>query len=359
MAALLQQADLSEEAREFASTISQSGRSLLELLNDVLDYSKIEAGRMELDTVSFSPMDILRNAASLVESAARTKGLTCRIELDDTLSNSVVGDPVRLRQVLYNLLSNAVKFTSAGEVALLGRLLPTEDSRLRKLIVSVKDTGIGMSPGATQRLFQPFLQADSSITRKYGGTGLGLAISRRLIELMQGTLQVESIQGQGSTFTLSILLPTAPETDSPTEPKLITSVAKDFKSSNPPPLRILLAEDNEINRKVARLMLAKLGQKPIEVVNGQEAVERCQREEFDLILLDLQMPVLDGLSAAKQIRASQSPLKKVPRIFAFTANAFVEDRQACLAAGMDGVLTKPVTLEQLHGLIVESDALPS
>lgn len=351
MAALLQEADLPAEAREYASTISQSGRALLALLSDILDYSKIEAGHMELEITAFQPEELLREAEKFAEPTARNKGLRWRLLRLGHLDRPLLGDPTRLRQVLLNLLSNALKFTSSGEITLQAEAFPEADSGKWKLIFAVKDTGIGMSPEARERLFQPFLQADSSITRKFGGTGLGLAISRRLIELMGGSLAVESSPGTGSTFSITLHLP-----ESPGAAALASTPNEEPEQAAEtiPPLRILLVEDNAINRKVARLMLARLGQEPVEAVNGLEALALWHERDFDLILLDLQMPVLDGLSTARRIRAEQPPDKPVPRIYAFTANAFVEDRQACLAAGMDGVLTKPVTLDQLRKAVQES-----
>ena len=354
MSSLLQEANLPEEAREYAVTISQSGRSLLDLLNDILDYSKIEAGHMELEETVFRPQDLLDSAAGFVEAAAQVKGLGFRIETEGDLRSPLLGDPVRLRQVLYNLLSNALKFTIVGEIWLRVGVTPSGTPGKSRLSIEVGDTGIGMTRDACKRIFQPFLQADSSITRKYGGSGLGLAISRRLLDLMDGKLEAQSTVGGGSVFTVSVDLLRQLESEVTSEK--VEDPSEEAKPDRvmPAPRRILLAEDNAINRKVARLMLAKLGQRPVEAENGREALEIWRREEFDLVLLDLQMPILDGLSAARQMRTEQTPERKIPRIYAFTANAFVEDRQACYAAGMDGVLTKPVTIEQLRSILVDS-----
>jgi len=245
--------------------------------------------------------------------------------------------------VILNLVSNAVKFTETGKVSVRVETDPERPDAVRFL---VKDSGIGMSKEVQERLFQPFMQADSSVTRRFGGTGLGLAISKRLIELMNGSIQVSSSPGQGTTFSFTIPLDEGAAQagkDKPGEPKETRAPAADK-------LRVLVAEDNPTNQKVINLMLSRLGITPTIVPNGLLAVETVKREPFDLVLMDVQMAVMDGLAAAKALREHFGSNHR-PEIIAITANAFKEDREACLAAGMDGYLVKPITMDRLKTVI--------
>ena len=463
MTGLLLDTDLTPDQRDFAETVRNSGDALLVIINDILDFSKIESGSLELERQPFSLRDCLESSLDLVAAQAATRGLDLNLDLDPALPVVVEGDLTRLRQVVVNLLSNAVKFTHEGDVVVHASL--TEDRGPEALVrIAVTDTGIGIPEDKVGVLFESFRQVDASTTREYGGTGLGLAISARLVEAMHGALSVESVVGQGSTFSFEIPLTRGRQTedvvrvvpaelpgkrvlvvdDNPTnrrilrlqlegwgmhvddegDPRaallratpgaydlvitdmhmphldgvelatrmretvsvpivLLTSLGqrpetdldllhlvKPVKAlalrstltgvlgspeesprslaggAQLPPLRVLLAEDNLVNQKVAVRQLERLGQTPVVVDNGEEALAALAAERFDVVLMDVQMPVLDGLAATRRIRAELPPDRQ-PRIVAMTANALVEDREACLAAGMDDHVSKPVRPHEL------------
>jgi len=343
MSSLLLETKLELQQRDYAATITTSAETLLDLINDILDYSKIEAGRIEIEHAPFDLSQVIAEPLEILSGAAVEKGIKISHTLDPALPQVVVGDRTRLKQVILNLLSNAVKFTEAGEVSI--RVEP-DGSRPGAVRFLVKDSGIGMSEGVQKRLFQPFMQADSSVTRRFGGTGLGLAICKRLIELMDGAIEVRSAPGKGTTFVFTIPLATGEspaETITVQEPKDISLPAADR-------LRVLVAEDNPTNQKVINLMLIRLGITPTIVPNGLLAVEAVKKQPFDLVLLDVQMAVMDGLAATRAMRAHFGDGPR-PEIIALTANAFKEDREACLEAGMDGYLIKPITMERLKTII--------
>ncbi|MCD4524325.1 response regulator [Nocardioides sp. cx-173] len=472
MTGLLLDTPLDPEQREFAETVRQSGDSLLTIINDVLDFSKIESGELELEEHDFVLRDCVESSLDLVAAQASAKGLDLVCQIDPEVPPVLVGDVTRVRQVLVNLLGNAVKFTDAGEVLLTVSAAEGDPGDGRRMLAfAVGDTGIGIPPERMGRLFRPFSQVDSSTTRTHGGTGLGLAISLRLAEAMGGRLEVSSILGGGSTFTLvapfrlgrevedririapaelpgkralivddnatnrrilraqleawgmsveehghpgsalslagqatttfdvalldmdmpgmdggslaaalrqlegwsevpiilltslgeRISVPEVPDLVHLTKPvkagALRTTVARvlgspegeDAAAPAPAPLgrlRILLAEDNAVNQRVAVMMLERLGQRPVVVSNGREALEAVRGAAYDLVLMDVQMPLMDGLEATRQIRSQLAP-ERQPRIVAMTANALVEDREASLAAGMDDHLAKPVRAEDL------------
>jgi len=346
MTDLLLNTELSAEQRDCAQTIQSSAASLLTVINDILDFSKIEAGRLDVEEVPFSLASLLQETAHLFKPMAVAKGLSFQLILDDNLPARVVGDMGRIRQVLNNLIGNAVKFTENGTISL--RVSQeTQDARPEtRLRFDIRDTGIGMSPETVDILFTPFCQADASITRRFGGTGLGLAISARLAERMGGELHVESTLGQGSLFTLTLPLPadTMPLPASPGTPAP-TPIAPAY----PKHAHLLLVEDNIVNQKVAARMLEKLGVQNVSCVgNGQEALDLLRRWHFDLVLMDCQMPVMDGFEATRRIRNGETgPDNARLRIVAMTANAMTGDREACLTAGMDDYLAKPVALGSL------------
>ncbi|WP_371323060.1 ATP-binding protein [Dechloromonas sp. ZY10] len=354
MAQLLQLPDLTiAEQQEYAGTILSSGQTLLGLLNDILDLSKVEAGKLELHPSAFTPSQVLADTAALFTASAEQKGLTIEVDRESAASGSVyLGDVTRLRQMLSNLVSNAIKFTDRGQVALSIRDLAPPDSSPARLRFAVTDSGIGIPPEAQSRLFSPFSQLDSSSTRKYGGTGLGLSIVRRLAELMDGEAGVSSRPGAGSTFWFEISLPRAqglsplppPEPSSPAAPSL----------SAPISAHILLVEDNATNRAVVKSLLGKYGYQVSCAHDGQDAVEQltCGEQAIDLVLMDCQMPRLDGFDATREIRSwehcqGRSPLP----IIALTAGAFPEDRQRCLEAGMNDFLAKPVNAGELFACL--------
>jgi PAS domain S-box-containing protein len=477
MTSLLRTTDLDDQQHDYVSTIETSSEALLDLINDILDYSKIEAGRIEVEHASFNLAEVVAETLEILERSAEEKRIRLSAVMDASLPFVMTGDPTRLKQVLINLVSNAIKFTEKGEILL--RMDDQTHGDTRRLLIAVIDTGIGIPLAVQDKLFKPFVQADSSITRRFGGSGLGLAISHRLVELMGGELTVESELGRGATFSFSLPLTVGePEAsadgavlraplanrralivdDDPTNRTLLARQfrlwgmqaveadsadqaleclrsddnfdlmisgcqlsggdglefarrAKEIASSRNMPiillsstaeelpaeakrlfadvitkpirpdllceamaasldlaradaisaqqladgerghLNILVAEDNPVNQKVLEMMLRKLGLSARIVSNGREAVAAVRQSEFDLIFLDVQMAVLDGLGAAREIRKLYAGKTRRPELIAVTANAFKEDAEACLAAGMDAYIAKPVTLERLRGVL--------
>ena len=344
MASLLEANPLDPKQQDIAETIVNSSNFLLDLINNILDYSRIESGHMELELTSFMLADICREAYQVVRPEAMRKQLELTYQLAPQLPDQVKGDRARLRQILVNLLSNAVKFTAEGFVSLTVTGQPGPAGAWQ-LEFEIKDSGIGIDPEARARLFLPFVQADSSTTRRFGGSGLGLAISKRLATAMDGDITVHSSAGLGSTFRLALALNAALEPA--TAPVVETS--DEFDGARFTTLEVLVAEDNLNNQKVIRLILQRLGIEPDCVANGQLAVAAASAKPYDIIVLDVQMPVMDGLAASRAIRAL--PLAKRPLIVALTANAFQEDQDAVFAAGMDEYLTKPITLERFRQML--------
>jgi signal transduction histidine kinase/ActR/RegA family two-component response regulator len=338
MAELLSMSSLDAEQRQQVETIRASGDTLLVIINDILDFSKVEANKLELDLDDFDLLDELEHVARLYRPASASKGVDLRIDADQAADRIVRGDRVRVRQIVSNLVSNAVKFTEQGEVVIVAR---TElDDDMVTVVIDVIDTGIGIPADRVDRLFQAFGQADASTTRRYGGTGLGLAISDRLAKMMGGSVRVHSQMGVGSRFRLRLFLERALGTAGTGEPEAA------FDPARVAGLRLLVAEDNAVNRKVAVALLARLGLTTDLAENGREAVEAVRTGSYDLVLMDMQMPELDGLDATREIR--RLPLEHQPVVVALTANAFDSDRHACLDAGMDGFMTKPFGLDELR-----------
>jgi signal transduction histidine kinase/ligand-binding sensor domain-containing protein/DNA-binding response OmpR family regulator len=353
MTSILASSRLTPEQREYVGTIRSSGESLLALLNDILDFSKIEAGKLSIEAFPFTLRQCVEEAVDLLAAQAARKGLAIGCVIDPAVPAVIESDATRLRQILVNLLGNAVKFTSSGEVLVLveawapplSEPLPGELVELR---FAVRDTGIGISADRIDRLFRPFSQADSSTSRLYGGTGLGLAISRRLAQGLGGRMWVESEPGAGSTFWFTVrcrvgdvALPGGPHE---------SEGAGGTAGSGLPPLRILVAEDNVVNQKVALLLLQRLGYAADVAADGEETLAALRRQRYDVVLMDVQMPGMDGLEAARRIR-DEWPAEERPRMIAVTANALREDREACLAAGMDDYLSKPVLPEDLRAAL--------
>ncbi|MDD2754184.1 MAG: ATP-binding protein, partial [Methanothrix sp.] len=326
---------------------------LLSVINEILDYSKIEGGKMELESQPFHLRECIAVAVDLVKAAADQKGLVIKCELDQSIPEYFKGDVTRLRQVLVNLLGNAVKFTHDGtiEISVIGTPIVAKEGKQYELHFSISDTGIGIPEEKLDRLFQSFSQVDSTTTRKYGGTGLGLAISRKLVELMAGEIWVVSKPGVGSTFHFTIQVEKAEEISNPPDPGVIEP--REISSQEMVrPLRILLAEDNAVNQMVAIQMLKRLGYSADVAGNGLEVLQALERQPYDVVLMDVQMPEMDGLVAAQEIRKLWP---KGPRIIAITAYALKGDRERCLAAGMDDYISKPIVIEELRRVLEKGE----
>jgi len=341
MAELLTLTGLSEQQRRYLNNITISADNLLEIINDILDFSKIEAGRMELDQYQFNPRELLESALLPLRLKADTGQVRLTIFVAEDCPPLLNGDGAKLRQILLNLVSNAVKFTPQGSINIELTVSARTSSDL-SVQICIRDTGIGMTAEVCQRIFDPFTQADSSTSRSYGGTGLGLAITRKLVELMGGNINLSSQPGIGSTFTLvlpfGIALQTAmPAVESP------AAVQQHLTQ-----LSILLAEDVPINQELATIVLEQLGHTVTLASNGAEAVEQFCKGSFDLVLMDMQMPLMDGLQATRAIRARERESGCRIPIIAMTANASENDRQNCLASGMDDFIVKPVRAEVLR-----------
>jgi signal transduction histidine kinase/HPt (histidine-containing phosphotransfer) domain-containing protein/ActR/RegA family two-component response regulator len=335
MADLLLDSQLSAQQRQYAEVIASSASSLLKIINDILDYSKVEAGRMELEQIDFNIHRLLDELCEFYVFRAAENGLVFSSSISPVVPLWVKGDPTRLRQILTNFLGNAFKFTVSGSVRLEVSVVADQD-RCATLRFVVKDTGIGIPAPAQQKLFSAFTQADGSTTRQFGGTGLGLAISRQLAELMQGRVGLESVEFEGSTFWAEIPFEQGSET---TPPVPLHDPGMSIEIPGAGAVRLLLVEDNPTNQLVAVGLLKRLGFVDVVVANnGNEAIEQCSRERFDAVLMDCQMPVLDGYQATRQLRERGF---SVP-IIAMTANVMRGDREQCLAIGMNDYIGKPI-----------------
>jgi signal transduction histidine kinase/CheY-like chemotaxis protein len=359
--ALLLDTDLDEEQHGFAETIRVSAESLLVIINEILDFSKVDAGRLELVESAFDPRELVHEVVALFTGQARLKDLDLAVDLAEDLPPLVRADRLRLRQVLANLVGNAVKFTPRGHVSVAARRETDPEGRTR-LHVEVSDTGIGIPSEAMGRLFRPFVQVDASTTRRYGGTGLGLAISKRLVELMGGEIGCRSEIGSGTTFWFTVAVELAARASTP------RSAAPARERSGEPlaPLpaaaerahapvthasRILLVEDHPVNQRIALHMLKKRGHAAELASNGAEALRALADASFDLILMDCSMPEMDGFETTRRIRAREAGTGRHVPIVALTANAMEADRERCLAVGMDDYLSKPVRPDDLYGII--------
>ena len=343
MTDLLLNSDLDDDQRDLAGTVQASGHALLSIINDILDLSKIEAGKVEIESIPFDPAKLARESVALVRVQAERSGLDLEVDLEGGIPGSVMGDPTRVRQILLNLLSNAIKFTHEGGVIVRVSAPPNQ------LRVEVADTGIGITPEQQVTLFDAFTQAESSTTRTYGGTGLGLSISHQLARLMGGSLTVTSTLGSGSTFALEIPVGTAEPVSE------IDSTSAITQSSIPTDLRILVAEDNYVNQKVVVRTLAALGLEADIAVNGSVALDAILRaaehgQPYDVVLMDIQMPVMDGLEATQRLRADLEDIEQ-PTVIALTAHAREGDRDRCIEAGADSYVTKPIRRDDLVAVL--------
>ncbi|MDT8443430.1 MAG: ATP-binding protein, partial [Desulfuromonadales bacterium] len=364
MSDLLRRKNLTEQDQQLVETIYQSGEALLTILNDILDISKVEAGRLVIDAV---PVDLVRLAEDVTRLMAVTAhGKGVEVVLDIALDlPPVAGDPVRIRQVLLNLIGNAVKFTEVGKVTVLLSATARPAEGLCDCLFVIRDTGVGIPEEAQSRIFDSFDQGDSSTTRKYGGTGLGLTIAKELIRLMGGELAVESRLGEGSTFSVQLPLALCQQSELPlstTRPAEPPGSLEMVSSAVMAPVasggrRVLLAEDNPTTQNLISILLQQMGLELVIVDNGQEAIDFLLNEKVDLILMDCQMPYLDGLEATSQLRA-QGLL--TPVVVALTAYARAEDEQQCLTAGMNDFLSKPFRQAELRDVLIKwlgADAL--
>ncbi|CAK0778108.1 two-component system, sensor histidine kinase [Gammaproteobacteria bacterium] len=342
MLELMAGTDLGTEQRQYTELAQDSARSLLSLINDLLDFSKIEAGKMSLERVSFNPRAVLSDVSRMLLMPAQQKGLALDVQIDERIPGALLGDPVRLRQILINLVSNAIKFTSQGGIVIRAGLEELGAEGVR-IAFSVSDTGIGIPPEQQRAIFEAFTQADASMTRRFGGTGLGLAICRHLVALMEGRIWVESEPGQGSVFWFMARFGRSDEAPA--------SVQAATPDSHPAVtgLTILLVEDNKVNQKFAMAVLTKAGHRVILAQDGEEAVVKAGGGRFDVILMDIEMPKLDGFGATRAIRATGN---ETP-IIALTAHAMTGFREDCLAAGMTGYLSKPVRGRELWDKLAE------
>lgn len=332
---LLMETELDGIQQEYTKTIHESADTLMHIINDILDFSKIEAGKIVLEYKEIKLRSLIDSTLDFFQTEAYKKGLLLRKEISSNIPQNIVTDPFRLRQILTNLLGNAFKFTKKGSVSL--SVTPFGKNMLR---FEVEDSGIGIDASTIKNLFNPFTQADSSTTRKYGGTGLGLVISKQLTHLLGGKIDVKSVPGKGSVFGFTISLQpvkiSTPEIEKNDKSQVIENPGLSIGQK----MHILVADDNRINQKVASILLQKAGHTCTLVNNGKKAVQAWKNKKFDLILMDLQMPEQDGISAAKAIREQEAPNTHIP-IIALTANAIEGVREKCIKSGMDGFLTKP------------------
>ena len=353
---VLERTSLSAEQREALGTVRYSASSLLRIIDDILDFSKIEAGRLDLERVEFSTAELIEGAVKTMAPQAAAKGLSLTAIVAADVPAHAIGDPVRLRQILFNLLGNAIKFTETGAVRLGLACVPeSEDQNGMALRLSVSDTGIGLTPDQQSRLFQPFVQADSSTTRRFGGTGLGLSIVRRLAEAMQGRVELQSTLGVGSTFAVTVRLGAAlnPSVStvsaapaSPASPASATVEASRLAG------RVLVVDDNAVNRKILARQLELAGATTDVAASGEEALQLWHRGGHDLVLADLQMPAMDGFELARRIRAAEAGEGRTRTpILAMTASTLEEEESRSRAAGMDGFVTKPIGIDRLRATL--------
>ena len=346
---LLCASDLDPDQREQVEMIAESGQSMMQLLNAILDISKIEAGQMQIADEAIDLRHKVRGVTRLMQPGARAKGITLRATVSDQVPDAIIGDALRLRQILINLIGNAIKFTEQGCVEL--AIDTTHGPAGATLRIDVKDSGIGIAADRIGTIFETFTQADTSIARRFGGTGLGLSITRQLVELMGGNIFVHSNEKEGSTFTVTLpLRETAKKKALATSDDSIPSVLENLSSR-----RVLIAEDNDINQTLMRSMMQKIGVDAVFASNGAEAVAAAKGEAkagkpFDLVLMDMQMPVMDGLEATRKLREAGFDAEKLP-VVALTANAYAEDVAACRDAGMQDHVSKPVTIATIRGIL--------
>ena len=341
MTQLLEMTDLTDEQREYVATLRLSGKNLLSLINDILDLSKIEAGEIKIELSAFNLNQCINDVIMLQKFVTHEKGLTLDSKLAGDVPPVLIGDQLRIKQVLNNLLGNAVKFTAQGSISISTQLLEQHDDTVL-VQIAVRDSGIGISADALDKIFMPFTQEDGSTTRKFGGTGLGLTISRRLTELLGGGISVESRPGVGSCFTVILPFATTQQADSTEE-----ALPKTMLSWDGPPRRVLFAEDNPINTKLGTLLLRKLGYDVVVVKNGRECLATLEQGCFDIVLMDIQMPIINGEEALYEIRRRERGASFHQPVIAVTAYSLRGDKERFLAEGFDGYVSKPLEIKEL------------
>ncbi|MFC5653216.1 response regulator [Paenibacillus solisilvae] len=352
MTGLLLETELDTEQREFAEIIRRSGDALMSVINDILDYAKIESGKLELDDSPFQLDLVVSETFELFTATSRQTDLELLYTSDPAIPAIVLGDATKLRQILINLIGNAVKFTTDGSIQVIAKLAQIREDEV-ELAWSVMDTGIGIPEDKLPSLFHPFSQIDSSLTRQYNGTGLGLAITKNLVELMGGSIQVESEVGKGTSFHFTITLGLVEELSSPDERYQAPgedASSPDHHQSPPSSARVLVADDNEINQRLTLRLLEKMGISADIAANGSEAVLRAASGQYDFILMDMRMPVMDGLEATERLLAD-APAGRAPIVVAMTANVLPSDRDRCLAAGMADFIAKPIQFDAVKRLL--------
>jgi signal transduction histidine kinase/DNA-binding response OmpR family regulator len=355
MAGVLMESRLSPEQHDQIRLIRDSGDLLLKLINEILDLSKLEAGKVEIEHIAFDPRALTHDTAQIMMPRAMAKGLTIDVQVAADLPDALLGDPSRIRQILFNLVGNAVKFTDRGRIAIVASLAG-RDGGMATVQWSVSDSGIGIAPDKIDALFADFVQADTSISRRFGGTGLGLSISKRLVDLMRGAIAVDSQPGAGTTVRFTLPLPV-------TQPLPVQSAAQSSGNESdrlnaalaqrPRPVRVLVVEDNSTNQLVAQALLRRPGLSLDFASNGVEAIETIARHSYDIVLMDVQMPEMDGLTATRMVRRRGGRFAEMP-IIAFTANAFAEEIAQCREAGMNDYVVKPVRKDALLGAILRN-----
>ncbi len=350
MSEVLLDTELTAEQREFADTLHQSGQALLEIINDILDFSKIEAGQLRLEALPLDPRDLVTGVTRLFMQGANAKGLSLETVIDPAVRQRFIGDPVRLRQILSNFVSNALKFTNAGSIKVsLSAVGGGDGGERMRLRFAVRDTGIGIPEKTQARLFQPFTQADGSITRRFGGTGLGLAICKRLVDEMRGSIGIISEPEKGSEFWFEVELPALLRADEAVAPQ---SAPAGTELTQPQRgLHVLLVEDNPANQLMAQTLLKKLGCTFDLAENGIDALKAVENTRYDLVLMDCMMPDMGGYEATRRLRAREAGGTRRLPVIALTANALSSDGERCRAAGMDDYVSKPYSLEQLKSAI--------
>lgn len=344
---VLEDTELTEKQREMVEIISASGENLSNIINDILDFSKIESGQVTLEAIPFVPTKTVQRVAQLMHFQSNKKGLVLKTEIDESIPPILLGDPFRVNQILTNLVSNAIKFTQNGSVKITVEKVKQNENHV-ELLFKVIDTGIGISEEGKQMLFKEFSQTDSSTTRKFGGTGLGLAISSNLVALMKGEIGVNSTLGRGAEFWFKI------EFERSDELTVTTKTIETYEAVQlPANLKILYAEDNLVNQKITEILLQKMGLTCDIAHDGQQALDMHQAKNYDVILMDMQMPRIDGLDATKTIREWELNKKNKTCVYiiAITANNFETDRQLCFDAGMDNFLSKPFSKQQLETVL--------